>query len=185
MTMETFTLQASPETYNALRMQALGCTELWNMAMTQRRNKYSWGKANAQTQIEELQELQDLEPRLQAIPLSALKQVIEDLDEAYALFLEANTAFKKHQRDTRPEPPQPLAEENLYPLFYSANFYTLQEAQIILQPHPEASLLPLIVSERLLPSPLPPLHLEGTAGFWLLLEEENQGQVLLCTERPA
>lgn len=181
--METFALQASPETYNALRMQALGCTELWNTAMTQRRNKYSWGKANAQSQIEELQELQTLDPRLQAIPLSALEQVIQDLDQAYDAFLAANVAFKKHQRDTRPEPPQFLNEETLYPLFYTESCYTLQDAQLILQPHPEASRLPLVIADTLLPSPLPSLQAQST-GFWLLLDAEHQGQVRLYTQRP-
>lgn len=175
--MKTFALQASPETYNALRMQALCCTELWNTAMTQRRNKYSWGKANADTQLQEIKDIQALDMRFHEIPLSALQQVIKDLDQAYEDFLAANMAFKKHQRETRPEIPQFLPEDTLYPLYYTGDFYTRQNHQIILQAHAEASRLPLTFPEEGLPQ-----QLQQQPDFWLSLEAE--AQIHLCTQRP-
>ena len=175
--MKTFALQASPETYNALRMQALCCTELWNTAMTQRRNKYSWGKANANTQIEEIQEIQALDIRFRDIPFSALQQVIKDLDQTYEDFLTANMAFKKHQRKTRPEVPQFLPEDTLYPLYYTTSFYTQHNHQIILQAHAEASRLPLTFPEDSLEQ-----QLQQQPDFWLSLEAE--AEIHLCTQRP-
>ena len=120
--------------YEALKKQALSCSELWNMAMEQRRNKYSWGKANAETQIAEIEDLQELEPRFQAVPASALIQVIQDLDAAYAHFLKEKDAFKRHEREAMPPVPQPLDSNHLYPLYYDQKAYRWQGQTLILVP---------------------------------------------------
>lgn len=121
-------LELSFSLHQRLVNQAIACGELWNIAMMQRRNKYSWGKANAETQIMELKSLQSLDPQFEAVPYCALQQVIIDLDTAYADFLQAKDAFKRHQREKMPVVPALKTDGFLYPVFYDAPYCKMESA---------------------------------------------------------
>lgn len=179
--MSTLCLQPATDVYHVLYQQALACGELWNIAMTQRRNKYSWGKANAETQIEEIAALQALDPQLQQVPQSALQQVILDLDTAYADFLRAKDAFKRHQRETMPAVPAFKPEGFLYPLYYAAEACALDTVvepavlRLTVQPDAEPLILPCPASASL----------DLSEGLWLLPMAAHQIRVYTASSKEA
>lgn len=181
--MSILCLQPTHDVYHQLYEQALACGELWNIAMTQRRNKYSWGKANAETQIKEIAALQDLDPQLKQIPHSALQQVIQDLDMAYADFLKAKDAFKRHTRDAMPPIPAFKPEGFLYPLYYNAEICTLNSSEnqnnleLQLKAQPEAEPLTVAFSTKERP--------DLSEGLWLLPVEDSQIRVYTASSKEA
>lgn len=178
--MATFCLEPAEDVYHTLHQQAVACGEFWNIAMTQRRNKYSWGKANAETQIEEIATLQALDPHLEQVPPSALRQVVLDLDAAYADFLQAKDAFKRHQRETMPDVPAFKPEGFLYPLYYNASSCERNDAgeSIILQLKAQPDAEPLTLA-------CPVASLDLSEGLWLLPIEAGQIRVYIASSKEA
>lgn len=100
--------QSTPDEQQHLEHLAELCLELWNTGVRQRSNKYSWGKADATTQLQELQSLRTDFPEYAEIAPSALEQVILQLDRAYRNFLGDLSDFKAKKRKAKPLPPQLL-----------------------------------------------------------------------------
>lgn len=175
--MSILRFQPHSSVYLDLRQQARACGELWNIAMTQRRNKYSWGKANADTQMSELKSIQSLDSQFERVPYAALQQVILDLDTAYAEFLSAKDAFKRHERERMPEVPALKSDGFLYPVYYPAAACTINNQSLQLSPQPEAE--PLLI-------PLTPdASLDVSEGVWILPEESSWVRVYSTSSKEA
>lgn len=99
-------LSLDKETHYTLMNWAQVAQEMRIMALKQRRNKYSWGKADVDTQYEEIKELQNIDTELAAVPASVLKFAVWQLEQEYQAFFKALTAFKKDRSNPQPSPPE-------------------------------------------------------------------------------
>lgn len=94
------------------------CNEIWNIALEQRRNKYSWGKANVESQCQELEEIVAEDPRFGKPAFSVLAHVLKQLDQEYAVFLQAVADRRAKRRKDLPPPPQKRENQQFFPQFY-------------------------------------------------------------------
>ena len=97
------------------------CNELWNIALEQRRNKYSQGKSNAETQRLELLGICKEHPRFNQPAFSVLEQVLYSLEEAYAQYHQALEDYKAKKRADTPAPPQPRDVNLFFPQRYQGD----------------------------------------------------------------
>lgn len=106
------------------------CLEIWNACILQRSNKYSWGKADKESQLQEIADIQTLLPEYAAIPSSVLSNIIAQVDQTYLLFFKSLNDFKAKQSPKKPTPPAPLSETNSIALVYSPADHQLSQNQL-------------------------------------------------------
>lgn len=118
--MKLIHINPTQEQSKALYSISRACTDLWNMTLKQRRNKYSWGKTSLATHEQELYELKAEFSEYKLPHHQVLMNVFIAVDEAYQLFM-------PRRRQKGVKPPAFKSNSEFYTQRYTGDSFLVEE----------------------------------------------------------